>query len=453
MGDARETLSDYRTRAGIVPPTLEELLSFLEEYEDTAAFRIAYTDDDGDHERLAAELNVIERTVQRPAAAATLRCTPFVPDDDDWTVRFDSLERVTALEPPEDVISVDENGAFSRPAAALNLARVDPGAVDVAGLVASLQAADGDARDLGLGALRSALRAQPETASIAVPLLRDLLEAEANLPRVLEVLAAIGDERPAEIAHVVDDIVPYLGSDNPDHRAAAAECVSHVAGHDPDDVVDAAPALATLVEDRADGLGDALFGLNRIAAEYPGEVRPAASSLVDVLADPSLSVAQRLNATAALGRVAGEYPNAGVVAVDDLCVLLDADDHRLRANAAGVLSDVAQIHAGALVPHVDELADVLDSDDDYALVNTTAGLGRIAEAHPETVRPVTDRFVELLDHEHELVRLNACWALGHLEAESGLGRLDAVRVEDDADRVRNRAAWAIAEIAGWKQGG
>lgn len=51
------------------------------------------------------------------------------------------------------------------------------------------------------------------------------------------------------------------------------------------------------------------------------------------------------------------------------------------------------------------------------------------------------------DHEHELVWLNACWALGHLVAEGGRDRLEELRGDDD-QRVRNRTAWAIAEIEG-----
>lgn len=449
MTESRETETDYQTLDDVEPSTHEELQSFLADHDDATAFRVEYVDDDEDRDRLVATLQLVERTVRRPAAAIAYRCTPFEPDGEEWTVRFDRLDRVAALEPPDDVIGIDRNGTATRVGAALNLARVAPEQIDVAGLVATLRGVDADTRESGLSALRAAVKARPETASIAVPLLRDLLAAEANRPKVLEVLAAIADDRPGEIAHFVGEITPSLDAEDDACRAAAAECVSHVAAHDPVDVVDAVPALATLVEDRAEGVGHALFGLNRIAADYPGEVRPAASALTDALGDESLSVSQRLNATAALGRVAGEYPDAGVAAVDELADLLDADDHRLRANAAGVLGDVAVVHAGVLGRHVEALAALLESDDDYTLVNTTAGLSRVAEVDPDTVRPYTDRFVALLDHEHDLVRLNACWALGYLEAEAGRDRLDEVRVDDDAERVRSRAAWAIAEIEGW----
>ena len=450
MCEAAECDVEYETKGDIRPSGLDEFRSFLAEHAGAAAYELAYTDDEGDHQRLVAELRVIERTVERPAAAIAVACSALTPDEDDWTVRLDSIDRVAALEIPSDeALTGEPTPKYDNAGAFLNLARVAPERIDVPDLVAFLRGADEDGRDAGLGALRSALSADPESAEVAVPLLRDLLAEEHNVTRVLEVLATVTDERPAEVAPFVEELRPYLGDDDPKRRAYAAECLSDIAAHDPADVMAAVPALATLVDDRADGATHALFALNRVAAEHPSEVLPAVQTLSEALADPSLSISDRLNATAALGRVASEYPDAGLDAVDDLVELLDCNRVRLRANATGVLSDVAVVHGGALVPHVDELESLLYSDDEYTLINTSAGLGRIAEVEPEAVEHLTDRFVELLDHDHEVVRENACWALGYLEAESALERLEAVRLDDEAERVRNIAAWAIAEIEGW----
>lgn len=440
----------YETRGGLNPSSLDDLRGFLAEHDDATAFEIEYTDGEGAHERTVAALSVIERTVERPAAAVALQCTTLRPDEDDWTVRFDCVDQVTALEVPTDGgLATEEEPKYNNAGAFLNLARVAPERIDVPELVAFLEGADADGRDAGLGALRSAVSADPESAKFALPLMCDLLVEESNVTRVLKVLATISDDRPAEVAPFVEEIRPYLSDDDAERRAHAAECLSDVAAHDPSDVVAAAPALASLVDNRSAGVEHALFALNRIAADHPSEVRPAAPTLSEALADETLSVTDRLNATAALGRVASEFPDAGLDAVDDLVELLDSDNHRLRANATGVLSDVAVVHSGALVPHIDEFEPLLHSDDEYTLINTAAGLGRVAEVGPEAVRHLTDRFVELLDHDHEAVRENACWALGYLEAEAGLERLEEVRLDDDAERVRNIAAWAIAEIEGW----
>lgn len=450
MCEATECDFEYETKGDIRPSGLDEFRSFLAEHADATAYEIAYTDDEGAQQRLVAELRLIERTVERPAAAIAVECTALKPDEDDWTLRLDSIDRVAALEIPSDeALTAEATPKYDTVSAFLNLARVAPERIDVSDLVAFLRGADADGRDAGLGALRSALSADPGSAEVAVPLLRDLLTEEHNVTRVLEVLATVTDERPAEVAPFVEEIRPYLGDDEGERRAYAAECLSDIAAHDPSDVMAAVPALASLVDDRDDGVTHALFALNRIAADHPSEVLPAAPTLSEAFADETLSVTDRLNATAALGRVASEYPDAGLDAVDDLVELLDSDRVRLRANATGVLSDVAVVHSGALVPHVDELEPLLYSDDEYTLINTSAGLGRVAEVEPEAVQHLTDRFVELLDHDHELVRENACWALGYLEADSALERLEEIRLDDETERVRNIAAWAIAEIEGW----
>nr|WP_272904888.1 HEAT repeat domain-containing protein [Halobacterium sp. TGN-42-S1] len=59
---------------------------------------------------------------------------------------------------------------------------------------------------------------------------------------------------------------------------------------------------------------------------------------------------------------------------------------------------------------------------------------------------MTDQYIALLDHDHRLVRLNACWMLGHVRADPAASRLDDVRINDDDERVRSRAAWTLTEI-------
>lgn len=452
MCETCDAETEYRRRAGITCRSLEELRSFLDEYDDVPAFAVQYTDDDS-HERLVADVRVIERSVERPAAAIALACTPLRSSEDEWTVRFDRIDLVAALEAPEGVIPGDAEASPANFGAYLNLARVDPGAIDVGGLVAALQAADHEGREVGLGPLRSAAHTKPAACTMALPFLRDRLAEGDHETTVLEIVAAIAEECPGDVAPFVDGVVDHLDSPEQARRAAAAECVSSVAVEAPSDVLDAAPALASLVDDRDESLAAALYALNRIAADHPGEVRPAAGVLADAVGDPSLSDSERLNATATLGRVVGEYPDAGLAAVEDLCNLLEADDHRLAANAAGVLGDLAQVHTGELVPYVDDLAPLLEADDDYTLVNTTAALSRVAATAPEAVEELADRFVDLLDHEHDLVRLNACWALGHVAAQTAREPLDEVRRHDADERVRNRAAWAIAEIEGWDHAG
>jgi hypothetical protein len=257
-------------------------------------------------------------------------------------------------------------------------------------------------------------------------------------------IAAISTEQPDAVAPFAEELTPHISAEA--RSAAAAQCLADVAANDTADALHAVPALETLVAYRGPGFEHALFALNRIAADHPGEVRPTASTLTAALADDSLPTGPRLNAVAALGQVTSEYPDTGVDAIDAAIELLDADDQMLRANAAGLLGDVATVHANELVSHVDDLAPSLDAEDDYALINASAALARIAERHPPEVDQLADRYISLLDHDHRLVRLNACDALAHLTASQAADTLDRVRRRDEDEQVRQRAEWALSEI-------
>jgi len=65
---------------------------------------------------------------------------------------------------------------------------------------------------------------------------------------------------------------------------------------------------------------------SRITREYPEEVKPVAETLGEVTLRDSLSDSVRLNATAGLGRIVGEYPSIAVEIVDDVATLFDADN-------------------------------------------------------------------------------------------------------------------------------
>jgi HEAT repeat protein len=53
-----------------------------------------------------------------------------------------------------------------------------------------------------------------------------------------------------------------------------------------------------------------------------------------------------------------------------------------------------------------------------------------------------------LESDHESVRVNACWTLGYLgpEAAAAVPALETAADNDDAQDVRNRAAWALKRI-------
>ena len=434
------------TAASITRPDLDGLRSFLDEHADADAFELAYHSDHGSQQRLVGDASIVERTVRRPAAAITVECVALPPSGETFRVRLDDIRSLQAVEPPADLFTVDGETPLARAKSLADIAATAPDQVEFATVIDLLDSDDSTVRETVLDAVQSLAEARPEGCLTVLPALRSHLADDTHATPVLKCLAPIAAARPADIAPFVPDVIPYLLTDDARQQRSAARIISEVASDHPADVVDAVPALSAIVANELAGFDYALFALNRTAAEHPDEVRPAATTLTEVLEDESLDVQPRLNATAALGRIASEYPDAALDAIEPLADLIDADNQRLRANAAGVLGDIAKGHATELVPYVDQLAVLLESDDDYALVNTTAALSRVADTNPTAVEHLTKQYISLLDYDHRLVRLNACWMLGHVRADPAASRLDDVRINDDDERVRNRAAWALTEI-------
>jgi HEAT repeat protein len=436
--------------AAIMPADIDALRSFLDEHADADAFQIEYTDNGEQRTRVAADARVIERTVKRPAAAITIKCVGLPPGTGAFRVRFDDIRSVNAVEPPDDLFAVDGDTPATRASDLADLAAVAPGRVNLPMVVDLLGSSDSAAREAAIDAAGHLANARPEDSLALLPAIHSRLTDDEYTTTVLDCIATLAAAEPSEVAPYVDNVTPYLQADDDQRRRSAARILSEIATQDPSDVVDAVPSLSTVVADYGPGFVHAVFALNQVAGDHPSEVRPAARDLTAVLADTALDAEPRLNASAALGKVASEFPDAAVDAIQSLVELLDADNQRLRANAAGVLSDIATGYAGALVPHVEDLASLLDSDDDYVLVNTTAALSRVAKTNPDTVEPYTDQYIALLDHDHRLVRLNACWALGHVGASNATDKLNDVRKTDSDEAVRTRANWALSEATDGK---
>jgi hypothetical protein len=273
--------------------------------------------------------------------------------------------------------------------------------------------------------------------------LRDTEAPDAALPAAL---ADIADQRPAEVAPHVDVVFPLLNIDDSsemERHRAAVRCVSNVAAADPDGLVDTVPALEASLSQR-ESVPHAAYALAKIADVRPSSVKPAAPTLADIVADDSLSDQTRISATAALGRVVGEYPGAAIGAVDDIASLLAAENQKLRNNGVGLLGDIATVHSDLVEPHTDALAAQFPTDNEYTRVNGSAALARIADDFPDAVAPSTDALIELLADDNPTVRENACWALGRLRAT---GAIDALQkaAEDDNEDVRTIAQWALSQ--------
>lgn len=446
-----------RQTAGIMPVDAGMLADWLAEFGDRPGFELTHEADEGERRVRLLDVSMVQRTLERPAAAPTIECLPAEVDPEPFTVRVDNVVLLETAALPEhyDVDAADS--PEERAAVLARLARVDPDQVRVATVLGLLDRENPKPRADALRALRHVAEIRPADCAPAVPIVRDLL-ADDELDDPTDALATLGHvaaDSPADVAPVVDVVGPSLEAERAVVRTKAARCASEVAAEAPGDLLDLVPLLATCVSDASSGATPyAVYALNRIAAGFPAELKPVAGELSALVVDDEADDSVRLNATAALGRVVGEYPSLGLAIVGDLVELFDADSPKLRNNAVGLVGDVAKVHTDAVEPHVEEIRPLLAVEDTYTRVNASAALSRVARDFPDSLEAATGEFLECLVDESDLVRLNACWGLGHLARGDALG-LPASRVgaaleerstADDESDVRLRAQWALAGL-------
>jgi len=449
---ARDPVADggSTTSAGIAPIGPDHLESFLDEQEDAPGYELTDAGDCETRTRLLAAIELVPQSLDRPAAAPAVRCQPLAPAGESFTVRVADIEQLSVVDPPADLYTAGADTPSEKALGLRRLAQADPESVPVSKVLTLLDSPARDARDDALRALHAVARVRPEDCTPALPILRSILdsgdlETPAGTLATLRLLAAAD---PADVAPLVDVIGPYLTDSAGPARREAARTLGEIAAEAPEDVLDAVPALATILEDDAPGQSYALYALSCVSRDYPEAIKPVAEPIATRVVDEDLPSNTRLNATAALGRVVDEYPDVGPEIVDDVAVLLDADDVKLRANAAGLLSDLTKHDPLAAEPNLDRLVELVTVDDDYTRINASAAVSRLAEVAPHVIAPHADTFATLLEDGRELVRLNACWALGHLgdHATEALPELEALRKREGDSDVLTRAQWAITEI-------
>ena len=436
--------------AGIMPADASSLSSFLDEYGDALGFEITYLDDGAEKTRLCHSVSMYAVTLERPSVAPALQCTPLAPGSDQFTVPVDAIELLSVVDPPPSLYTADAETPTEEATGLRRLASTHPEQVRISSLLSVLDRADGDRwqDENAIRALRQVAKVRPTDCTPAIPILQTLLAREDCLAQadLLATLRAIGDADPGAIVPLAADLIPYLESRIVSARREATRCIAIIAAECPEDAVDAVPALATIVENEADAVPHAVYALSQISREYPEALKPVAEPLGEVILDDSLSDTVRLNATAGLGRVVGEYPSIAVNIVDDVATLLTAEDRQLRNNAIALIGDVAIIHSDVVEPYTEEISELLTVDDTYTRINASGALSRVAEDFPGSVVHVTPTFIELLSDDDPRVRENACWALGYLAAQDATSTLkDRAHGDENAD-VRTRASWALDQI-------
>jgi len=297
-------------------------------------------------------------------------------------------------------------------------------------------------------ALRRVAASRPSDCTPAIPILHSLLEDPefTEAASALQTLRHIGTDTPEDIAPIGEAIRPYLESTIVTARREAARCLALIADDYPSDVVDAVNELAQVIVDGADGQEAAVVALSNVSREFPKEVEPVADTLGAAALDQSASNKMRLHATAGLGQVVDDSPDAAIGLIDDLVELFDEDNYKLQNNALALIYDIAEIHTDLIEPHVDDIAALLVVKDSYTRINASGALARVAADFPESVRHMTPVFSRLLSDEDPRVRENACWLLGRLQVSDARESLQERAENDSKTEVQTRAQWALAQI-------
>ncbi|NGM71170.1 HEAT repeat domain-containing protein [Natronolimnobius sp. AArcel1] len=290
----------------------------------------------------------------------------------------------------------------------------------------------------------------PERCIPTVPKLRTLLDRPSLEfhDEIAYCLAELADESPPDVAPSADQILAFV-TNQPSHPATAdlCRCLASIADDRPGALVEQIELLTAAIADRPviDGWGIQI--VSHLSTAYPTELEPAVPVLVDALEpDPT---EHGVEVFAALGRIA----RTGTTLQTDEFVAAAAslathENDSLRTNAIGCLADVARHHPATVEGVCPDLTPALESEYPQTRANAATTIARVAagvDADTAT-SPISDQLVSLLEDEHTSVRLNACLAVGYGRIEAAREQLGALEHRDPDRGVRERAAWARAQL-------
>jgi len=207
-------------------------------------------------------------------------------------------------------------------------------------------------------ALERIAQDDPERASDVLPLAEQQLEAitgeevSQRERRAAELVGHVADTLPERVVPLVPALSTALGARGRFTRRAACNALAAVGQEDRTPLLDAIPSLAPLLDDQFDDItGAALTVVRRASESYPEEIRPVVPQLVEMVDDDTYPV----EALAALGNVASEYPTATDPVIDTCLDKLSSDNTRVQNNALALLADHATEYPDGLIDASDTI--------------------------------------------------------------------------------------------------
>lgn len=237
------------------------------------------------------------------------------------------------------------------------------------------------------------------------------------------------------------------------HYAARIESCAE---ESPEELVDHIPRIQTLI-DTEDSNGnkrpftELLTAVGKVAERYPEEVLPLVPELKACF-DDSLETQlydRAVAASYALGAVAKEYPNVARDSIPRFREAIEIDNKYVRNNGMAMLADLADEYPDELRDYLQTCSEELDADD-YMRYNALTVITRVAKKYPDIVEDEVgvDAIERMLEDDHDRTRENACWALQYLgdRAKEAIPRLQELCREDSDERVQEVAEMAYHHI-------
>lgn len=331
-----------------------------------------------------------------------------------------------------------------------NQAERDSAPFEVPAILVQLDNHTPETQQEAVHTIRRHVDTHPEICIPTVPKLRTLLDRPSLEfhDDIAYCLAELAAESPPDVAPSADQIVAFV-TNQPSHPATTdlCRCLASIADDRPGALLEQIEPLTAAVADRpvVDGWG--IQTLCHLSTAYPTELEPAVPVLADALEpDPT---DHGVEVFAALGRIARTGTTLRTDGfVDDAASLVTHENDSLRTNAIGCLADVARHNPATVEGVCPELTPALESEYPQTRANAATTLARVAAgADADTaISPISDRLVSLLEDDHPSVRLNACLAVGYGRLEAARDRLVALEHRDPDRGVRDRAAWARAQL-------
>lgn len=284
-----------------------------------------------------------------------------------------------------------------------------------------------------------------------------------------------------------DDLIEIAQSGETRERRVAMLQLAWRAKDNPSACLSIVPQLTALLQSGEPAIqAEALYVLALIAEEFPEQVTPAATEVIEFLTTESHRDVQN-DAITFVKAVAEQNPNAVVDAVPKLGALLQGqppdEEHAITA-----LQHIGETHPDSVVPiapqlvtYIEEGEEVhqvgalavlgmlakeypnvaeetiptaskfLDADNFKLRANATGLLADLADEYPDQVRSVVPQAIELLTHEDEKVRYNATSILARVakahpdEVQRGIDPL-IDSLDDDFPYTRLNACWALGYL-------